>query len=370
MTALDVAIGRASVRCALAAVLPHVGRTTVAARVRFTFESDTRLLVSAGDGYTIAVARVAVHQVDALPELAVVDLEPRSVREILAVFTPPSDKSEQAMWNEEAFRLVVTDTEVTITETSQILDGRSLTVPRLAPLGEDESSYPDVPGHVAGYLEAPVTTEATARVAPNLLARFVTSAKAYGKDVPELDLVLRKGPGCYGFTVSLGRDLVGVLLPVRVSEDTRHACSGRDAAWVERLRPLARPATGERLARAVMALADSGVTVTAATLREPTVTVLGVSSAGLVDRTDEAVRDSDLRLVQEAADLVVRSQFASTAMLQRKLRIGFAKAGYLMDQLDRLDIIGEADGSKGHAVLLPPDTDLTALARLQGRGRS
>lgn len=264
MTALDVGIGRASIRCALAAVLPHVGRTQVSSRVRLTFESDTRLLVSAGDGYTLAAARVEVHYADALPELAVLDLEPRSVREILAVFTPPSDKDERAMWNDEAFRLVVTDTEVTMTEESAILDGRSLTVPRLAPLGDDETSYPDAPGHIARFLSAPVAADLATQVNPNLLARFITSAKAYGKDVPPLDLVLRKAPSIYGYTVALSSDLVGVLLPIHQSEDSAAWNAGLATEWARTLHPLGRQVPGDQLARAVRSLEAQGVTVTLA----------------------------------------------------------------------------------------------------------
>lgn len=342
----------------LSAVRKHAGGKDdlpLLSVVHCTAHPDGNLYLAATDRYTVGLAVVSVWEDHVgAGELVEFDLGVDDVKD-LGIFRPGKDDNP-----ENRLRLDIGRHEVTVTEVAGMIEtdaDKSLTLPRLV----FTEKYPDVGRLVAGGIrqavalreraedEGATSDAAVEEVFTNaaLIGRFDAAASAYKQPL----VIQRTAEARTALLMSCGESFVGMLMPIKPGDDALAEHRGWQAGWVRRL-----PAPG-----------DVPVTLPEM-VAEATAEVGGTDAPGPDDVPLPVDAGADLELLVQAAELVVSTQFGSPSMLQRKLRVGFAKAGRLMDLLEQTGVVGPSEGIKGRNVLVNAGDLPGLVARLRGTG--
>jgi hypothetical protein len=320
-----ITVETVDLRQALKAVAPHLDPDKdypQLHRVRLAV-GPVNLTVSATNRFTCGHALVSILE-NTDGDLAQIDLSPTDVKEILALF-PTSKAGELG----DTIELATDDKHLTVTDVSGLFPGKSLRLPR-TPL---EESFPDIAELLSKILARDPQGANRLITAGQFMGLFTKASAAYAAP-----LVIEPAGGKGALLISCGESFIGMLMQIRIDEDTTAQINGWHSDWMTRLSD----------------------TVTGYAPRLDLKTSTGLFLAELDTEPDPAATD-----LEQAAELIIATQFGSTSMLQRKLRIGFAKAAGLMDQLEALGLVGPAEGSKARDVFAYPEDLPTWLDKIR-----
>ncbi len=327
-------VGTNDLRSALTAVRVHAGSDAdlpTVHRIRLAIGREN-VVVTATDTHTAGMAIVSVWDNDTnCGGPCTVDLLPADVTQILRIFGAVKEKSDLP---EFMLRLNVTQDRLTITDCSGLVDGRAYRVPRLP---TDGGALCAIPGLIMHQNDSAATLLADMVIAGEATARFRAASTAYAEP-----LEVEAHAANRALLIRCGGSFLGLMMPTRPTDEARDRMREWAADWNRRLPEIVAAAEAER------AQAPTG-------------------NVGSVVAPEDLGDDRGIFL--QAVELVVRTQFGSAPMLQRKLRLGFAKAQRLLDQMETAGIVGPpTQASEPRKVHVPADQLDALLDALRAEG--
>lgn len=341
-------------RQALLAVTPHAEKEADIVSIHRVHIAVTPhlLYISATNRYSVACAIASVYSVDGMTgsyEDDQFDLTPELIKEVLMLFRSRSNPEGEIG---DALRIEVKDAEIVFTDVSGLFPGKKYAIPRT----KIDAPFPNIPLLIRQTIIGDRKAAPRLATAGLLLGLFAGSAKIYGESV-----IIEPTGTRSALLVSIGESFIGLLMPRDIGDDTElnTETKGWRDGWYNRLHDLARGHQHQDETRA----RRQGKT---------TLTVVHNNTEATINTDDfdalaKAIAEigGDKVLQTQAVELIITTQFGSLSMLQRKLRIGNAKAGQIMDRLETAGIVGPAQGTKARDVHYTNNQLTEALAALE-----
>jgi len=324
----SITVGTRDFRQALEAVAPHASpdpKYTVLHRIRLDIGAEN-LAVSATNRASMGHAIVSIWD-SKLGSTTAVDLSPLDVKEILLLFKSASGHGEEMP--DEQLELTVRDDTLTVTDIGGLFEGKQLVLPRYP----TDDNFPKVENLLRNKLASPALGADRLTTDANLLKLFGKAAGAYGEP-----LVIDPAGNNAAMLITCGESFVGLLCPMRRSDDAEAQIKRWHTDWLERL------STGD-------------TSIPEEFADEP--------QAVEEDGDQQVLLSRDVEQLCQAAELVISTQFGSVSMLQRKMRVGFARGKQLMAQLEQAAIVGPEVGSAARDVLTRLDQLADTIERIR-----